>query len=174
LTSAAVSQFGSVSELKVKVLYTLICIHWIGTFPSRSPVDVGFGVSTIASCWCMLTLNPIGPVITMVELRNKLMSQTTSIFFSFSFSFFFLYRTHLQHAVNFVEKLIIFRVSVAVYHDVSSEDLVPGDILEIPRRGCIMQCDAVLISGNCIVNESMLTGQYTSIAFIIVVLAEKL
>ena len=49
--------------------------------------------------------------------------------------------------------------SVAVFHDISSEDLVPGDIIEIPRRGCIMQCDAVLISGNCIVNESMLTGR---------------
>ena len=48
--------------------------------------------------------------------------------------------------------------SIAVYHDISSEDLVPGDVIEIPRRGCIMQCDAVLISGNCIVNESMLTG----------------
>ncbi|XP_070207558.1 polyamine-transporting ATPase 13A3-like isoform X2 [Littorina saxatilis] len=45
------------------------------------------------------------------------------------------------------------------FHDVSSEDLVPGDVIEIPRRGCIMQCDAVLISGNCIVNESMLTGE---------------
>ncbi|XP_076452131.1 polyamine-transporting ATPase 13A3-like isoform X2 [Babylonia areolata] len=45
------------------------------------------------------------------------------------------------------------------FHDISSEDLVPGDIIEIPRRGCLMQCDAVLISGNCIVNESMLTGE---------------
>ncbi|KAL8601674.1 hypothetical protein ACOMHN_033850 [Nucella lapillus] len=46
-----------------------------------------------------------------------------------------------------------------IYHDISSEDLVPGDIIEIPRRGCMMQCDAVLLSGNCIVNESMLTGE---------------
>jgi P-type E1-E2 ATPase len=37
--------------------------------------------------------------------------------------------------------------------------LVPGDVLEVPRRGCVMQCDAVLINGNCIVNESMLTGE---------------
>lgn len=36
---------------------------------------------------------------------------------------------------------------------------MPGDIIEVPRRGCFMQCDAVLISGNCIVNESMLTGE---------------
>jgi len=46
-----------------------------------------------------------------------------------------------------------------VYEDISSEDLAPGDVLEIPRHGCIMQCDAVLVAGNCIVNESMLTGK---------------
>lgn len=44
--------------------------------------------------------------------------------------------------------------------DISSEDLVPGDVLVIPPKGAMIQCDAVLISGNCIVNESMLTGQY--------------
>ncbi|KAH9492498.1 hypothetical protein Btru_025992, partial [Bulinus truncatus] len=43
--------------------------------------------------------------------------------------------------------------------DVPSEDLAPGDVIEIPRFGCDMQCDAVLITGNCIVNESMLTGE---------------
>ncbi|XP_058466669.1 polyamine-transporting ATPase 13A3 [Malaya genurostris] len=37
--------------------------------------------------------------------------------------------------------------------------LVPGDIVEIPANGCTMQCDAVLISGNCILDESMLTGE---------------
>ncbi|XP_035276744.1 probable cation-transporting ATPase 13A3 isoform X4 [Anguilla anguilla] len=40
-----------------------------------------------------------------------------------------------------------------------STDLVPGDILVIPTNGIIMPCDAVLISGTCIVNESMLTGE---------------
>ena len=50
------------------------------------------------------------------------------------------------------------------YEEMSSEDLVPGDVIEIPRGGCIMQCDAVLVTGNCIVNESMLTGtSYTGI-----------
>lgn len=37
--------------------------------------------------------------------------------------------------------------------------LVPGDVLEIPSSGCVMQCDAVLLSGNCILDESMLTGE---------------
>ena len=50
--------------------------------------------------------------------------------------------------------------NIVEYQDIESDMLVPGDILEVPRHGCIMQCDAVLISGNCIVNESMLTGAY--------------
>ncbi|XP_060532708.1 polyamine-transporting ATPase 13A3 isoform X2 [Cylas formicarius] len=42
---------------------------------------------------------------------------------------------------------------------VSTELLVPGDIMEIPSHGCIMHCDAILLTGNCILNESMLTGE---------------
>ncbi|XP_030755212.1 probable cation-transporting ATPase 13A3 [Sitophilus oryzae] len=42
---------------------------------------------------------------------------------------------------------------------VPTNTLVPGDILEIPAAGCTMQCDAVLLTGNCILNESMLTGE---------------
>ncbi|XP_049888726.1 polyamine-transporting ATPase 13A3-like isoform X1 [Epinephelus moara] len=40
-----------------------------------------------------------------------------------------------------------------------STDLVPGDVIIIPANGMIMPCDAVLIHGACIVNESMLTGE---------------
>ena len=43
--------------------------------------------------------------------------------------------------------------------EISSTDLVPGDVIEIPANGCLMACDAVLVSGTCIVNESMLTGE---------------
>ena len=42
---------------------------------------------------------------------------------------------------------------------ISSEHLVPGDLITIPKHGCILQCDAVLLQGTCIVNESMLTGE---------------
>lgn len=45
------------------------------------------------------------------------------------------------------------------YDSVESSQLVPGDIIEVPSFDCIMQCDAVLLSGNVIVNESMLTGE---------------
>lgn len=42
--------------------------------------------------------------------------------------------------------------------ELPTQRLVPGDIIEIPSSGCIMQCDAVLLSGNCILDEAMLTG----------------
>jgi cation-transporting ATPase 13A3/4/5 len=42
--------------------------------------------------------------------------------------------------------------------EINSCDLVPGDIIEIPEN-CSMPCDLALLSGTCIVNESMLTGE---------------
>ncbi|KAG7488168.1 hypothetical protein MATL_G00031590 [Megalops atlanticus] len=57
----------------------------------------------------------------------------------------------------------IVRVSVCrannEIEEAMSTDLVPGDVMVIPTNGTIMPCDAVLISGTCIVNESMLTGE---------------
>ena len=40
-----------------------------------------------------------------------------------------------------------------------SRNLVPGDVVEIPREGTLMTCDALLVEGTCVVNESMLTGE---------------
>ena len=39
-----------------------------------------------------------------------------------------------------------------------STELVPGDVIEVPEN-ISMPCDLVLLSGSCIVNESMLTGE---------------
>lgn len=47
---------------------------------------------------------------------------------------------------------------LADIEEILSTDLVPGDVIVIPSNGTIMPCDAVLVSGTCIVNESMLTG----------------
>lgn len=46
-----------------------------------------------------------------------------------------------------------------VYENIESTQLVPGDVIEVPSFGCTMPCDAVLVSGNVIINESMLTGK---------------
>ncbi|KAG1700076.1 putative cation-transporting ATPase 13A3 [Nymphon striatum] len=41
---------------------------------------------------------------------------------------------------------------------ISSVDLVPGDVLVVYPNS-VMECDAVLLTGSCVVNESMLTGE---------------
>ncbi|VDM81745.1 unnamed protein product [Strongylus vulgaris] len=38
-------------------------------------------------------------------------------------------------------------------------ELVPGDVFIVPAHGGLLQCDAVLMNGTAIVNESMLTGE---------------
>lgn len=43
--------------------------------------------------------------------------------------------------------------------EMPSQLLVPGDTVVIPPYGCLMTCDALLLNGNCIVNESILTGK---------------
>ncbi|CAL1273355.1 unnamed protein product [Larinioides sclopetarius] len=47
--------------------------------------------------------------------------------------------------------------------NISSKELVPGDVLILSQIPFTMFCDAVLVSGNCVVNESMLTGESTPI-----------
>ncbi|KAF9425963.1 hypothetical protein BGZ94_007068 [Podila epigama] len=43
---------------------------------------------------------------------------------------------------------------------IGSEELVPGDVFEVTDPDlAVFPCDAVLLSGDCIVNESMLTGE---------------
>jgi cation-transporting ATPase 13A3/4/5 len=41
---------------------------------------------------------------------------------------------------------------------INSAELVPGDVIEIPEDKA-MPCDLILLTGSCIVNESMLTGE---------------
>jgi cation-transporting ATPase 13A3/4/5 len=41
---------------------------------------------------------------------------------------------------------------------VSSEDLVPGDLIEIPKE-TRMPCDCIMMAGGAVVNEAMLTGE---------------
>lgn len=40
----------------------------------------------------------------------------------------------------------------------SSAELVPGDIFVVPEN-VLIPCDAILLNGSCIMNESMLTGE---------------
>ncbi|XP_014205361.1 probable cation-transporting ATPase 13A3 [Copidosoma floridanum] len=64
----------------------------------------------------------------------------------------------LRNTVASTERVRVLRSS-GEYESISSDELVPGDIIELPRHRAVVACDAVLLTGSCIVNESMLTGE---------------
>lgn len=46
------------------------------------------------------------------------------------------------------------------WKEINSDDLVPGDIYEVSDPSLsILPCDSILLTGDCIVNEAMLTGE---------------
>ena len=87
----------------------------------------------------------------------------TIIFISLISIFTSIYQTR-QHLTS-LRKMIAKSEYVTVMRPngqeeiISSEYLMPGDIFLIPSNGCELHCDAVLLSGTAIVNESMLTGE---------------
>ncbi|XP_063677534.1 polyamine-transporting ATPase 13A3-like isoform X1 [Bolinopsis microptera] len=65
---------------------------------------------------------------------------------------------------NKINKMAASSVEVEVLRNgenavLQSSDLVPGDVILIPRDGFLLSCDAVLVSGSAIVNECALTGE---------------
>ncbi|KAJ2280135.1 hypothetical protein EV176_001163 [Coemansia sp. RSA 451] len=47
-----------------------------------------------------------------------------------------------------------------VWSDMESSELVPGDVVDLAEPGLdVVPCDMMLLEGNCIVDESMLTGE---------------
>ncbi|XP_062945300.1 polyamine-transporting ATPase 13A3 isoform X3 [Cynocephalus volans] len=65
---------------------------------------------------------------------------------------------HDMVAAHSTVRVSVCRVNAEI-EEIFSTDLVPGDVMIIPLNGTVMPCDAVLINGTCIVNESMLTGE---------------
>ncbi|KAF4533323.1 hypothetical protein B566_EDAN004444 [Ephemera danica] len=63
---------------------------------------------------------------------------------------------NLHSTVHSVDRAEVLRGDSETEH-IDAAQLVPGDVIVIPPHGCTMQCDAVLLRGTCIVNESMLT-----------------
>lgn len=68
-------------------------------------------------------------------------------------------RPHLQAAPCSLLTSSFFPVLIPDIEQAMSTELVPGDVIVIPANGMMMPCDAILFHGNCVVNESMLTGE---------------
>lgn len=45
------------------------------------------------------------------------------------------------------------------WKQINSNELVPGDVFEVDPSLNTLPCDALLINGDCVINESMLTGE---------------
>lgn len=65
--------------------------------------------------------------------------------------------------INSVRKMASYECEIEVrrnreHKKVMSGNLVPGDVVVVPDN-CLMPCDMILLTGSCIVNESMLTGE---------------
>ena len=50
-----------------------------------------------------------------------------------------------------------------IIYTISSLELVPGDLFEVPDEGITLPCDSILVRGSVVINESMLTGESTPI-----------
>jgi magnesium-transporting ATPase (P-type) len=65
--------------------------------------------------------------------------------------------------INSVRKMASYECDIVVrrgnlHKTIKSGQLVPGDVVVVPDN-CLMPCDMVLLTGSCILNESMLTGE---------------
>ncbi|GEQ68484.1 hypothetical protein JCM33374_g2152 [Metschnikowia sp. JCM 33374] len=63
-----------------------------------------------------------------------------------------------------LKEMSVFNCDIRVWRygfwkQTDSDNLVPGDVFEVDPSLSIIPCDALLINGECVVNESMLTGE---------------
>lgn len=87
---------------------------------------------------CIFIISAVSIVSTLVETKTTM--------------------RRLREVSRFVCDVRVLRSGFWSY--VSSEDLVPGDVFEVTDPSLSQfPCDSLLLSGDCIVNESMLTGE---------------
>ncbi|XP_015268069.1 PREDICTED: probable cation-transporting ATPase 13A2 [Gekko japonicus] len=78
-----------------------------------------------------------------------------------------LYETRKQSKT--LQSMVQMSVSVRVFTasreetTMDSSDLVPGDCIVVPADGMFVPCDMALLTGECMVNESLLTGESTPV-----------
>lgn len=65
----------------------------------------------------------------------------------------------LREKIHSESQVLVMREGIVL--QMSSKHLVPGDVLILPAggHGITLECDAILLTGRCTVDESMLTGE---------------
>uniref|UniRef100_A0A8C3K705 Cation-transporting ATPase n=1 Tax=Calidris pygmaea TaxID=425635 RepID=A0A8C3K705_9CHAR len=84
---------------------------------------------------------------------------TAIIIMSLLSIFLTVYDLRQVRHLNSFHKEDFFLISGKGFQELESHHLVPGDTLVLKEGKTLLPCDAILISGQCIVNESMLTGE---------------
>ena len=88
---------------------------------------------------CILLISVMSAVFSLYETLVNLRSIKKMAYYSCPVN---VMREGNEHALRAIESI----------------DLVPGDVIEIPEN-CSIPCDLCLLTGSCIVNEAMLTGE---------------
>ena len=88
---------------------------------------------------CILIISVMSAVTSLVETRRNLLNIKKMAYYSCPVN---CMRGGNEHSLTKLE----------------SSELVPGDVIEIPEN-TVIPCDLVLLTGSCIVNEAMLTGE---------------
>uniref|UniRef100_A0A8C4V622 Cation-transporting ATPase n=1 Tax=Falco tinnunculus TaxID=100819 RepID=A0A8C4V622_FALTI len=88
---------------------------------------------------------------------------TAIIIMSLLSIFLTVYDLRQVRHLTFFHKEGLFLISGKGFQELESHHLVPGDMLVLKEGKTLLPCDAILISGQCVVNESMLTGESTPV-----------
>lgn len=103
----------------------------------------------------ILLTSLISIYITLKEAVDNYKKLKEMSYFETKVSVFRGVKKHIQEIDN---NLVMQDSIMAEKKEISSIDLVPGDIIEVPEND-IMPCDLILLNGQAVMNESMLTGE---------------
>ncbi|KAH7816798.1 putative P-type ATPase (P-ATPase) Superfamily Protein [Monocercomonoides exilis] len=126
-------------EVKMKPLYKLVLDEGLHPF-------IVFQIFSIV-IWCLFVYYYYAALIAVITLFSVIITIVQT-------------RANMRN----LRDMTRFECSVKVHRRgqkpklISSKDLVPGDVFEV-KNGMTMPCDALLINGTSIMNETMLTGE---------------
>lgn len=130
--------------IPVKSILTLLCLEVLNPFYVFQLLSFCLWVADDYYYYAMaiLSMSSAGIIMAVLQTRRNQDNLRSSV-----------------HAVSSELATVMRDRSTGQTASIPAERLVPGDVLVIPPHGCTMTCDAVLLTGNCILNESMLTGE---------------